>query len=94
MSEARDEERAVREEADEMAQAGDRMEKRLDGLDEDIDEAKTVAAQRQDAPDPTDEVAGDWEGEASGAGQGDDATDSGRLDDGDEDDPDDDGRDG
>ena len=81
---AKEDEQAVREETGGLAKEGDRMEERLDGLDDSIDEAKKVAAQRQDAPDPKNQVAGDWEGEASGADQGDDATDSGDVEDGDD----------
>jgi hypothetical protein len=87
MSEERDEEQAIREETSEMAQTADRMEQQVDELGDDIDEAKKTAAQRQDAPDetvgpdePAGQVAGDWEGEAAGADQGDDATDSGEMD--------------
>ena len=78
---AQGEEHAVREQTTEMARTADGMEERIDELGGDIDDAKRTAAQRQDAPDPKhNEVAGDWEGEASGADQGDDATDSGDLD--------------
>ena len=86
---AQGEEQAVREQTSEMAQTAEGMEERIDELGGDISDAKKVAAQRQDAPDetvgadePAGQVAGDWEGEASGADQGDDATDSGDLDDG------------
>ena len=86
---AQGEEQAVREQTGEMAKTADGMEERIDELGGDIDDAKKTAAQRQDAPDettgpdePAGQVAGDWEGEASGADQGDDATDSGDLDDG------------
>ncbi len=88
---AQGEEQAVREQTTEMARTADGMEERIDELGGEIDDAKKTAAQRQDAPDatvdadePAGQVAGDWEGEASGADQGDDATDSGDLDDKDE----------
>lgn len=72
-----------------MARGGDQMEERLDQLGDDIDEAKSVAAQRPDSPHKRqpagektpeseaegDEVAGDWQGESSGAEQGEDAED-------------------
>ena len=51
------------------------MEQRLEHLEEDIEDAKKTAAQRQDAPDD-DVVAGDWEGEATGSSQGEDAEDA------------------
>ena len=80
---AQGEEQAVREQATDMAKTADGMEERIDELGGEIEDAKKTAAQRQDAPDPKDDVvAGDWEGEAAGADQGDDATDSGDLDDG------------
>ena len=80
---AQGEEQAVREQTTDMDRTAAGMEERIDELGGDIQDAKKTAAQRQDAPDPKDnEVAGDWEGEAAGADQGDDATDSGDLDDG------------
>ncbi len=78
MTEERDDEQAVREDTTAMAREGDRMEERLEDLEDDIETARKTAAQRQDAPDD-EVVAGDWEGQASGADHGDDATDSGRL---------------
>jgi hypothetical protein len=48
--------------------SGDELEERLERLDEDIDEAREELKQRQrDATHPGEEVAGDWEGESSGA---------------------------
>ena len=82
MSEERDDEQAVRDQTAEMGHTADEMEQRIDDLGGDIEDAKKTAQQRQDAPDePVGEVAGDWEGEAAGADQGDDATDSGSTDD-------------
>ena len=81
MSSEREDEQAVREQATEMSRTADRMEDRIDELGDDIAGAKRTAAQRQDAPEEP-PVAGDWEGEAAGADQGDDATDSGDPDDG------------
>ena len=79
MSEEREDEQAVREHTSEMNRTADRMEDRIDELGGDIADAKRTAAQRQDAPDEP-PVAGDWEGEAAGADQGDDATDDGQMD--------------
>ena len=81
MSEEPEDEQAIREQTSEMARTADRMEGEIDELGGDIADAKKTAAQRQDAPDE-EPVAGDWEGEAAGADQGDDATDSGQVDDG------------
>ena len=72
-------EQAIREETSEMASTADTMEGRIEDLEGDIADAKRTAAQRQDAPDEP-PVAGDWEGEAAGADQGDDATDTGQVD--------------
>ena len=72
----------VRKDADALERRGDQMEHQLDELGQDIDEAKKVAAQRQDAPDDTEppaeteNVAGDWQGESSGADHGEDAEDT------------------
>lgn len=75
-------EQEIREQTGEMAHTADEMEHEIEELGSDIQDARKTAAQRQDAPDePVGEVAGDWEGEASGADQGDDATDSGNLED-------------
>jgi len=76
-------ERAIREETANMDSTADRMDERLDELGGDIQDAKRAAAQRQDAPDEP-PVAGDWEGEAAGADQGDDAMDTGEMDAGDD----------
>ena len=81
-------EQEVREQTTEMAREGAKMEDRLEELGDDIKDAKRTAALRQDAPDaapgetaddPVGKTAGDWEGEASGADQGDDATDTGET---------------
>ena len=80
MSEEREDEQAVREQTSEMAHTADRMEGEIDELGSDIAEAKKTAAQRQDAPAADeDPLAGDWQGEAAGADQGDDATDDGEI---------------
>ena len=68
-------EQAIREETSDMESTAGRMDERLDQLGDDIKDAKQTARQRQDAPDEP-PVAGDWEGEATGADQGDDATDT------------------
>jgi TolA-binding protein len=81
MSADRQEEK-LRDATSDMARGGDEMEHRLDELENHIDDAKSTATQRQDAPEQTrgledaEEVAGDWEGESSGAQQGDDAEDT------------------
>ena len=82
-------EAGFREQHEDLEAQADRLEQRNEELEDDIGEAKRVAAQRPDAPDDaneppegTENVAGDWEGEASGADQGDDAQDSGDIDDG------------
>ena len=78
---AQSEEQAVREETSGMDRTAKGMEERVDELGGDIEDAKKTAAQRQDAPDPKNQVAGDWEGEASGAHQGEDATEAADADD-------------
>ena len=71
-----------REVADEMEQGGDEMEKKLGEFDEQIDDAKKAADNRPEAgSDAIADVAGDWEDEAAGADQGDDATDAPKDDD-------------
>ena len=50
------------------------MEEQLSDLEGGIDEAKSTAKQRQDAPEQA--PAGDWEDEAAGAQQGEDAEDA------------------
>jgi TolA-binding protein len=81
MSADRHEEK-LRDATSDMARGGDEMEHRLDKLEDDIDDARSTATQRQDAPEQTrgiedvEDVAGDWEGESSGAQQGDDAEDT------------------
>ena len=88
MSADRQEER-IREAAGEMRRDAEEMEQRSEELGEHIDEAKSTAAQRPDAPEqvrPSDEseeppegtenVAGDWRGESSGSQQGEDAEDA------------------
>lgn len=73
----------AREKADEMEQDADRMEDRIDELDGDISDAKKAADNRPEAgSDVIGDVAGDWEDEAAGADQGDDATDAHRDDSG------------
>ncbi len=68
-------EQAIREETSDMESTAGRMDEKLDQLGDDIKDAKQTARQRQDAPDEA-PVAGDWEGEATGADHGDDATDT------------------
>ena len=78
-------EEEIRDANQDLARSGEEMEHRLDQLEGDIEEAKEVSAQRQDAPEKArepdgseaegDDAAGDWEGEASGAQQGEDAED-------------------
>ena len=67
----------IRDQTRELAQEGDQMEERLDELSGDIADAKKTANDRQDAPSTTG-VAGDWESEATGASQGEDAEDAER----------------
>ena len=57
-----------------MERSGDEMEQHLDEVSEHIDEAKELAANPTNEPD--DGVAGDWEGEATGSSQGEDAEDA------------------
>jgi hypothetical protein len=73
-------------EIDETARALDReadeLEQRNEELAEHIDEAKTAAANRPEADtvgageEETEDVAGDWGGEATGSSQGEDAEDA------------------
>ena len=58
----------------EMEQRGDEMERQLDEVSEHLEEAKQVAANPPMEPDEG--VAGDWEGEATGSSQGEDAEDA------------------
>ena len=63
--------------ADDMERGGDDMEAKLEKLDDHIDEAHKAADNRPEAgSDVLGDVAGDWEDEAAGADQGDDATDA------------------
>lgn len=57
-----------------MEQRGDEMEQRLNEVEEHLDEAKQAAANPPVEPDEG--VAGDWEGEATGSQQGEDAKDT------------------
>ena len=78
----------IKDATQEMARGGEHMEERLDELESDIQDAKKTAAQRQDAPEKArdaqppeaeaegDDVAGDWQGESSGSGHGEDAEDA------------------
>ena len=81
MSADRQEEQ-VRDAASGMARGGEEMEHELSRLEGHIDEAKSAATQRQDAPQQRrsagegGDVAGDWEGESSGSQQGEDPTDT------------------
>ena len=77
-------EKKIEEPVEEMRQGQEAMEHRLDELGEDIDDAKKTAGERQDAPDPSNTI-GDWRGEATGSGQGEDAEDTASDDDEDED---------
>ena len=70
-----------REAADEMEREADQMEEQLDELGDEIDEAEAAAERRPEAgSDLLGDVAGDWEDEAAGAQQGDDAVDAPRQD--------------
>jgi len=70
-----------REAAGEMERDADEMEEQLDELGDEIDEAESAAERRPEAgSDLLGDVAGDWEDEASGAQQGDDAVDAPRRD--------------
>jgi t-SNARE complex subunit (syntaxin) len=72
---------SAREAADRMEQDADRMEERVEELGEHIEEAEQAAARRPEADsDILGDVAGDWEDEASGADQGEDAVDAARSD--------------
>jgi len=71
----------IKEPISDMERGSDEMEHRLDQLGDDIADARKTADQRQDAPSEKDgpdagETAGDWEGEAAGASQGEDAEDA------------------
>ena len=78
MSADRHEERI--DEAAEPMERGEReMAHELEGLESDIDEAKAAAARRPEADsDLLGDVAGDWEDEATGSQQGEDAEDTER----------------
>ena len=70
-------EEGAREAAQEMERDAERMDEELDRLGEHIDEAEKAAANRPEAgSDVIEDVAGDWEDEASGADQGEDAVDA------------------
>ena len=72
-------EQSARDAADEMARDAEQMEQKIDDLDESIDDAEKAAAQRPEADsDLLGDVAGDWEEEAEGAQQGEDAVDAAR----------------
>ena len=88
MSADRHEDR-IRDAADDMRRDADDMEERSEELGEHIDEAKSTAARRQDAPEQTrapgeadeppegtEDVAGLWRGESSGSQQGEDPEDA------------------
>ena len=78
MTENRQEEEAKRV-AGEMERSGDQMEHELQRLDSHIDEAKDAASKRQEAgSDALADATGDWEDEATGAQQGEDAEDTER----------------
>ena len=79
----------IRDAADQMQRDAAEMEQQSAELSEHIEEARDVAAQRPDAPEQTgsggeageppegtEDVAGDWRGESSGAQQGEDAEDA------------------
>jgi len=70
-----DEERELQEAVEASKAAPEPMEERLDELGEEIDEAKHLADERREEANPG-AVAGDWEGEATGSHQGDDAEDA------------------
>ena len=74
-------EEEVRAAADEMERDADRMDHELDRLGEHIDEAENAADARPEAHrDLIGDVAGDWEDEATGSQQGEDAVDAARDD--------------
>ena len=56
---------------EQLEKTGDELEERLERLDEHLDEAHhELDERRQDAAEPAEDVAGDWEGESSGAQRG------------------------
>jgi hypothetical protein len=70
-------EEGAREAADDMERDADRMEHELERLGDHIGDAEKAAAQRPEAEsDVLEDVAGDWEEEAEGAQQGEDAVDA------------------
>ena len=74
-------ENEVREAAEAMERDADEMEQHLEELDGSIADAEKAAANRPEADsDILGDVAGDWEEEAEGAQQGDDAVDAARDD--------------
>ena len=80
MSADRPEER-IREAEQEMERDAEEMEEQLEDLGEDIEGAEQAAANRPEADsDFVGDVAGDWEDEASGAQQGEDAVDANQRD--------------
>ena len=71
------EEERVEEAAASMERDADEMQHDLDKLEDDIDDAKAAKDKRPEADsDIVGDVAGDWEDEATGASQGEDAEDS------------------
>ena len=65
----------IREETRSMARGGDEMEERLDELGEGIQTARSKSRLTEEQAAPGD-LSGDWEDEASGAQQGEDAPDA------------------
>ncbi len=73
------EERGIDEAAEPMERNAAEMEHDLGKLDEGIDAAKDAASKRPEAgSDAIGDVAGDWEDEATGSQQGEDAEDTER----------------
>ena len=78
MTEHRPEE-AAEQVASDMERSGERMERELERLDSHIGDAKDAAAKRPEAgSDALEDAAGDWEDEATGSQQGEDAEDTER----------------
>jgi hypothetical protein len=66
MAEQRDPDQALE-------RSGDELESRLDRLEDHIDDAKDeLAARQEDAQEPGEDLAGDWEGKARDAPRGED----------------------
>jgi hypothetical protein len=55
----------------------DELEHRIGRIDDHLEDAKAELKDRRADAQPTDEVAGEWEGESGGANQGEDAEDAG-----------------